>query len=112
MGVLDGKKGLVVGVANDRSYAWHIADSLRKQGAELLFTHLPGDKMARRARLAIDSLYGENEEKPWATGLDATDEDSLAECFAAAAKQAGGKLEFLVYSIEFADRTYLEIGTF
>jgi len=112
MGVMDGKKGLVIGVANDRSYAYHIADSLKKQGAGLLFTHLPGEKMARRAISAIESLYTEGEDKPWTAPLDATDEAEMDKCFAAAADHAGGKLDFLVHSIAFADRTFLEIGKF
>ncbi len=53
MGLMDGKRGLVVGIANDRSYAYFIAESLLKHGAECLFTHLPGEKMKRRVGKAI-----------------------------------------------------------
>ncbi|MBM4113335.1 MAG: enoyl-[acyl-carrier-protein] reductase FabI, partial [Phycisphaerae bacterium] len=48
MSLLHGRRGLVVGIINDNSYAWHIAQRLRQHGAELLFTHLPGEKMQRR----------------------------------------------------------------
>lgn len=112
MGVMEGKNGVVIGVANDRSYAYFIAEALKSQGAGLLFTHLPGEKMARRAKMAIKSLYGEGEAEPWVAPLDATNEEEMAARFAAAAEQAGGKLDFLVHSIAFADRRYLEIGNF
>ena len=56
MGLLDGKRGLIVGIANDRSYAYFIAESLIREGAECLFTHLPGDKMQRRVGKAIEEL--------------------------------------------------------
>ncbi len=112
MGLMDGKKGLIVGVANDRSYAWFIAESLLREGAELYFTHLPGEKMSRRALGAIKSLYPEDGPEPWTGALDASDEEAMQKCFAEAAEAAGGKLDFLVHSIAFADRTYLEIGKF
>src|SRR5262245_49102488 len=48
MGLMEGRRGLVVGVANDHSYAWFIAESLVRHGATCLFTHLPGEKMERR----------------------------------------------------------------
>ncbi|MFM7592157.1 MAG: SDR family oxidoreductase, partial [Isosphaeraceae bacterium] len=53
MGLFAGKKGVILGVANDYSIAWAISQQLLEQGAELGFTHLPGDKMRRRvAKLA------------------------------------------------------------
>ena len=45
MGLMDGKTGLIVGIANERSYAYYIAESLIREGATCLFTHLPGEKM-------------------------------------------------------------------
>ena len=111
MGVMEGKSGLVIGVANDRSYAWHIANSLKREGAKLMFTHLPGEKMARRALNAIGSLYEDGEES-WAEPMDATDEEAMSACFAKAAEHGGGKIDFLVHSIAFADRAYLEMGKF
>ena len=42
MGLMDGKRGLIVGIANDYSYAYFIAQALLAHGAECLFTHLPG----------------------------------------------------------------------
>ena len=47
MGLFAGKKGMVLGVANDFSIAWAITQKLLAEGAEVGFTHLPGDKMER-----------------------------------------------------------------
>jgi len=111
MGLLSGKKGLVIGVANDRSYAWHISNSLALQGAELMFTHLPGDKMKRRVQSAIGDLEISDSE-PWLRALDATNEEQLIEVFGEAAEHTGGQIDFIVHSIAFADRKYLELGQF
>ena len=56
MGFMEGKRGLIVGIANERSYAYSIAESLLREGAECLFTHLPGDKMERRVRRSIEEI--------------------------------------------------------
>ena len=53
---MQGKKGLVVGIANDRSYATYITESLLKAGAQCAFTHLPGEKMERRTRKIAETL--------------------------------------------------------
>ena len=53
MGLFSGKTGLVLGVVNDYSIAWAIAKKLLEQGAEVGFTHLPGEKMERRVRKVI-----------------------------------------------------------
>ena len=52
--MFSGKKGLVLGVANDFSIAWAITRKLLDEGAEIGFTHLPGDKMERRVRKLAD----------------------------------------------------------
>ena len=109
MGLMTGKKGLVIGIANDRSYAWHIAQRLQSHGAEMLFTHLPGEKMERRVRQAVEELGIPN---PWLRPLDATDDAQLAAVFNEAGAAAGGRLDFVVHSIAFADKTYLEPGKF
>ena len=56
MGLFTGKKGLILGVANDFSIAWAIAKKLHEEGAELGFTHLPGDKMERRVRKLAEPI--------------------------------------------------------
>ena len=75
MGLMDGKRGLVVGIANDHSYAYYIAKILLEHGAECLFTHLPGDKMARRCGSAIKELEVET---PWLESMDACSESSTS----------------------------------
>ena len=108
MGCMDGKTGLVVGIANDRSYAWFIAESIIREGGTCLFTHLPGEKMERRARKAIESLGVEN---PWLRPMDASTDESLDEAFAAIADETA-TLDYLVHSIAFADKDWLREGKF
>ena len=55
--LLEGKKGLIVGIANDRSIAWHIAVNCIKQGARCGFGYLPIEKMERRVRKAMEEGY-------------------------------------------------------
>jgi enoyl-[acyl-carrier protein] reductase I len=104
MTIMQGKKGLVVGIANERSYAWYIAQSLHAAGAECVFTHLPGEKMERRARLAIEALGIEN---PTLISMDAASDDDLDRVFGEL-----GEIDFLVHSIAFADKDWLKEGKF
>lgn len=108
MGVMKGKRGLIVGVANDHSYAYHIADSLNTQGAQCLFTHLPGEKMQRRVSKAIDQLEIED---PWLMSMDAGSDDEIDAVFKRVADDFG-TIDFVVHSIAFADKDYLKIGSF
>lgn len=108
MGLLDGKKGLVFGVANDRSIATHIAKHLIEQGATCAFTHLPGDKMERRAQKAIEAIGVSN---PWLMPCDASKDEDLEAVFAKV-KTDFDAIDFIVHSIAFADREYLKIGNF
>lgn len=107
MGLLDGKVGLVVGVANDRSYAWHIAKSLCEHGARCAYAHLPGEKNERRTRKAIEKI----QDDPWLVPCDASDDDSLDALFANYANDHD-RMDFLVHSIAFADREWLQPGMF
>lgn len=108
MGLLEGKVALVVGIANDRSYAWHIAQSLKDHGARLAFTHLPGEKNERRTRKAIEELGIAD---PWLCPLDASSDQQIDECFARFS-QSFDSLHILVHSIAFADRDWLQVGKF
>ena len=108
MGLMDGKRGLVVGIANERSYAYSITQSLIREGAECLFTHLPGEKMERRVRRSLDSLDIEN---PWLHSLNAGSDDELDACFDAVGSEFGS-IDFLVHSIAFADKDWLQVGRF
>jgi enoyl-[acyl-carrier protein] reductase I len=103
-----GKRGLVVGIANDHSYAYFIAESLRNHGAECLFTHLPGEKMERRCRKAIEQLGITD---PWLVPMDAGSDEDLDRVFAKL-KADVGTIDFLVHSIAFADKDWLREGAF
>ncbi|MEM9066706.1 MAG: SDR family oxidoreductase [Planctomycetota bacterium] len=108
MGLLEGKTGLVVGIANDRSYAFHIAKGLTEQGARCAFTCLPGEKNKRRTAKAVEKLGIEN---PWIEEMDAGDDaqiDAVADKYA----EFSDKMDFLVHSIAFADREWLQHGKF
>ncbi len=107
MGLLDGKKGLVLNIANDRSIATHIASNCVKQGATCGFGFLPMDnreKSERRVRKAMEENgFG----TAWLSPCDVSSDESI-ESFFAAARQQFTKLDFLVHSLAFADRNYLK----
>jgi enoyl-[acyl-carrier protein] reductase I len=108
MGLLNGKKGLVFGVANDRSIAWYIAKHLIDEGAVCAFTHLPGEKMERRVRKTLEAGGLANS---WLMPCDATDDEDLDKVFAQV-KTDFDSIDFLIHSIAYADREYLKIGSF
>src|SRR5438552_9739353 len=96
MGRFTGKKGLVLGVANDFSIAWAIAKPLHDEGAELGFTHLPGDKMERRVRKLAEPVGAK-----LITPCDVQKDEDVARVF----REAGetyGSLDFVLHSIAFA----------
>lgn len=107
-GLLDGRCGLVVGVATERSYAWHIAHALQTQGARLGFAVLPGERAEARATAAIRALGA-----PAALihPCDVRRDEDLDALFAAW-DVAVERLDFVVHSIAFADRTWLVPGRF
>jgi enoyl-[acyl-carrier protein] reductase I len=108
MGLMGGKAGLVVGIANDHSYAYFIAQALIREGATCLFTHLPGEKMQRRCAKAIEQLGVRD---PWLRALDAGSDHDLDRLFTAVGAEFG-RLDFLVHSIAFADKDWLQSGNF
>ena len=111
MGLLDGKKGLVLNIANDRSIAAHIAHNAVKQGATCGFGFLPMDnpeKSERRVRKAMEE-HGFTDS--WLHPCD-VGSDQQIERFFAAAKDRFGTIDFLVHSLAFADRNYLVKGKF
>lgn len=101
MGLMHGKKGLILGVANDRSLAWHIAERLHQEGAELGFTHLPPPKMERRVRLLAEPIGA-----PVILPCDVTDDDQIAHVFRET-HRVMGDLDLVVHSIAFASRAAL-----
>ena len=100
-GLMSGKRGLVMGVANDHSIAWGIAQALAAQGAELAFTY-QGDALGKRVLPLAESL-GSTLSLP----CDVEDVASLDAVFAALAKQ-WGDLDFVVHCIGFSDRNELK----
>src|SRR5204863_4213840 len=87
MGLMAGKQGLVMGVANDRSLAWGIAKALHAQGARLAFTY-QGDALGRRVRPLAESL-----DSDFVIEADVTAEASLDSVFATLA-DSWGRLDF------------------
>lgn len=108
MGLLDGKKGLILNIANDRSIAWHIAVNAIKQGATCGFGYLPIEKMERRVRKAMEEG---NFSDAFLAPCDVGSDESI-ESFFAAARERFGTIDFLVHSLAFADRAYLAAGKF
>jgi enoyl-[acyl-carrier protein] reductase I len=100
MGLMAGKQGLVMGVANERSLAWGIARAAHEQGARLAFTY-QGDALGRRVRPLADSVGSD-----FVAEADVTAEASLDAVFAALADR-WGRLDFVVHAIGGTDPTAL-----
>ena len=98
--LLAGKRGLVMGVANDRSVAWGIAAACAAQGAELAFTY-QGDALEKRVRPLAEGV-GSQHVMP----CDVADEASMDAAFDRL-RNSWGQLDFLVHSIGWADKAYL-----
>ncbi|MDA1088791.1 MAG: SDR family oxidoreductase [Proteobacteria bacterium] len=96
-----GKKGLVMGVANDRSIAWGIADVLNRHGAEMAFTY-QGETLAKRVKPLAEGI-GSTIVLP----CDVEDEASMDRVFAEIDKQ-WGKMDFLVHAIAYSDKDELK----
>ena len=96
MGLFDGKIGLVMGVANDRSIAWAISEALWAEGAELGFTHLPSPSSERRVTRLVESRAPR-----LVVPCDVQKDGDLADVFRVV-EQTYGRLDFLVHSIAFA----------
>ena len=108
MALLTGKTGLIVGVANERSYAWHIAKALTDHGARCAFTHLPGEKNERRTKRALDEM---GQASAWLHPMEAGSDADIDAAIAAYAEKFDA-MHFLVHSIAFADRQWLQPGKF
>jgi enoyl-[acyl-carrier protein] reductase I len=112
MGLFDGKQGLIVGVANDRSIAWAIAEQIMREGGQCGFTHLPDhpyeEKKKNRHRVA-KCLEGWPQAK-FLEPLDVQDDNQLQHVMRVAASELG-KLDFVLHSVAFADRRDLNHDT-
>jgi enoyl-[acyl-carrier protein] reductase I len=99
--LMKGKRGLVMGVANDHSIAWGIARTLAAHGAELAFTY-QGDALGRRVKPLAESV-GSKMVLP----CDVEDIASVDEVFAAVGEAWGG-IDFLVHAIAYSDKNELK----
>ncbi len=99
--LMAGKKGLIMGVANDRSIAWGIAKTAHAHGAELAFTY-QGDALEKRVRPLAEEI-GSDIVLP----CDVTDEASVEATFKAI-EEKWGKLDFVVHAIAFSDKSELD----
>ncbi|MBT8408649.1 MAG: SDR family oxidoreductase [Alphaproteobacteria bacterium] len=98
--LLNGKRGLVMGVANERSIAWGIAKALADEGASLAFSY-QGEAFGRRVEPLAASVGSD-----LMVDLDVTDAGSMDAGFAAIAK-AWDSLDFVIHGIAFADKAEL-----
>jgi enoyl-[acyl-carrier protein] reductase I len=98
--LMQGKRGLVMGVANDRSIAWGIASALAAEGADLAFSY-QGDAFGKRVQPLAASVGSD-----FLIDVDVTNEESLDACFAAVG-QRWGSLDFVIHAIAFSDKTEL-----
>ncbi len=99
--MMKGKKGLIMGVANDRSIAWGIARVLKGQGADLAFTY-QGDAFGRRAIPLAESAGAEI-----IVDCDVSDLDSVDNVFNEIGNK-WGELDFVVHALAFSDRNELK----
>ncbi len=99
--LMAGKRGLIMGVANDRSIAWGIASACAEQGAELAFT-FQGEALARRVKPLAESVRSE-----LVLPCDVTDEASIDAVFETL-NEAWGSLDFVVHAIAFSDKSELD----
>ncbi|MCR9221460.1 MAG: SDR family oxidoreductase [Alphaproteobacteria bacterium] len=101
-GLMAGKRGLIMGVANDHSIAWGIAKACAEHGAELAFTFQPGGGFERRVRPLAESVGS-----PLATPCS-VDEDSSIEAAFAAVGDVWDRLDFVVHAIAYSDKEQLK----
>ena len=100
--LMEGKKGLIMGLANDKSIAWGIAQALNAQGAQIAISY-QGDALEKRVKPLAEQLAF----PPMLIKCDVTDSASLEACF----KELGekwGKIDFVVHAIAFSDKNELK----
>ena len=100
MSLVKGKKGLIMGVANERSIAWGIAKRLSENGAELAFTYL-GDALKKRVTPLAESLNSK-----FLLNCNVENKDDIVKTFQEI-KNKWGQLDFVVHAIAFSDRAEL-----
>ncbi len=98
--LMKGKRGLVMGVANDRSIAWGIASALAAEGAELAFSY-QGEAFGKRVQPLAASVGSD-----FLIDVDVTNEESLDACFGEVGRRWGA-LDFVIHAIAFSDKNEL-----
>ncbi|PIW48487.1 MAG: enoyl-[acyl-carrier-protein] reductase FabI [Zetaproteobacteria bacterium CG12_big_fil_rev_8_21_14_0_65_54_13] len=101
MGILEGKKGLILGVANNKSIAWGVAQAAKREGAILGFNFL-GEQMEKRVRPLAEGVGAEI-----IAPMNVSDEASI-DAFFAQVKEQWGELDFIVHSIAYANKDALQ----
>jgi enoyl-[acyl-carrier protein] reductase I len=101
-GLMKGKRGLIMGVANDKSIAWGITEVLHNAGAELAFTY-QGDVFKKR----VTPLVGKIDPNAMLIDCDVSQQGSIDNCFAML-KEKWETLDFVVHSIGFSDKDQLK----
>ncbi len=99
-GLMEGKKGLIMGLANDKSLAWGIAQKLHEHGAEMAFSY-PGEALAKRVGPLAERVGSD-----FLIECDVSDMEAMDRAFAEIEKR-WGKLDFLVHAIGFSDKNEL-----
>jgi enoyl-[acyl-carrier protein] reductase I len=99
--IMEGKKGLIVGVANNRSIAYGIAKACKREGAEIILTY-QNDKLKKRVEKVADELEVKN-----IYPLDVTKEEEI-NALKEAIEKDYGKIDFLVHSVAYAPREALD----
>ena len=100
MSLIKGKKGLIMGVANERSIAWGIAKKLSENGAELAFTYL-GDTLKKRVIPLADSLNSN-----FTLNCDVEKKENIIKTFDDI-KNKWGSIDFIVHAVAFSDKSEL-----
>ena len=100
-GIMNGKRGIVMGVANDRSIAWGIAEAVAKQGAEIAFTY-QGDALEKRVRPLAEKV-GSNIIIP----CDVSSDEAIEETFKLL-KEKWDTIDFVVHAIAYSDKEELK----
>ena len=100
MDLVKGKKGLIMGVANERSIAWGIAKKLSENGAELAFTYL-GDALKKRVTPLAESVNSK-----FLLDCNVENKDDIKKIFEEI-KKKWGQIDFVVHAIAFSDRAEL-----
>lgn len=99
--LMKGKKGLVMGVANEKSIAWGMAKALHEQGAELAFTY-QGEAFGKRVKPLVESVGSDI-----LIDCDVTNEDNLDTVFSTL-EDKWGELDFIIHAIAYSDKNELQ----